>query len=284
MPDERPSGTGRARYLGRALSLIARHPVEGFDRIRGRLEIVLEERVVRPPRRAPEADTEWLEPLHRAMAAAWPCPEVAAFEALWTGLVADLSARGLPGGFGHDADISLARAAWCLVRHLRPGRSVETGVARGVTSAVVLHGLERNANGHLWSIDLPPVKPVWHTQAGVAVPARLKDRWTYVRGASRRRLPRLLRQLRGLDLFIHDSLHTKWTMRFELESAWRSLAPGGAILVDDVDGNDSFQSFAAERPVAASFVVSHAAKGGAFGVALKPAGGDRLPGGPPGSG
>ena len=27
-----------------------------------------------------------------------------------------------------------------------------------------------------------------------------------------------------------------------------------------------------------------AAKGGAFGVALKPAGGDRLPGGPPGSG
>lgn len=62
--------------------------------------------------------------------------------------------RGTYGEYS-DAEMSLARAAWCTVLHLRPSVVVETGVARGVTSRIVLEGLDRNDHRQLWSIDLP---------------------------------------------------------------------------------------------------------------------------------
>jgi hypothetical protein len=52
----------------------------------------------------------------------------------------------------------MARTAWTVVRHLRPERVVETGVARGVTTAVLLQAMERNGYGALWSIDLPDLR------------------------------------------------------------------------------------------------------------------------------
>jgi hypothetical protein len=48
-----------------------------------------------------------------------------------------------------DAEVSMARAAWCTVLHQRPSILVETGVARGVTSRIVLEALNRNQRGHL---------------------------------------------------------------------------------------------------------------------------------------
>ena len=58
---------------------------------------------------------------------------------------------------GDDGDRAQAEAIWCLVAHLRPATVVETGVAHGLTSRVILEGLHRNGNGHLWSVDLPAV-------------------------------------------------------------------------------------------------------------------------------
>lgn len=56
----------------------------------------------------------------------------------------------------NDGDAGLVRAIWCLTRHLRPSNLVETGVAHGLTSRLILEALERNEAGHLWSIDHPP--------------------------------------------------------------------------------------------------------------------------------
>jgi hypothetical protein len=77
----------------------------------------------------------------------------------------------------------------------------------------------------------------------MAVGNRFQDRWSLIRGASRRRLPGLLSRLGQVDLFVHDSLHTEHNVRFELDRIWPSLRPGGVIVVDDIDANWGFRSF-----------------------------------------
>jgi hypothetical protein len=154
----------------------------------------------------------------------------------------------------NDGDTGLVRAIWCLIRHLSPERVVETGVAHGVTSRIVLEALEKNGSGHLWSIDRPPIEPEWKAHIGLAVDTNLRHRWTYIAGSSRRRLPRLLSQLGEIDLFIHDSLHSERNVRFEMDRAWSVLRPSGAIVVDDIDVNRGFHSFTNEYPGHASMV------------------------------
>lgn len=89
----------------------------------------------------------------------------------------------------------------------------------------------------------PLTKPDLHQQIGAAVGNRYHDRWSYVRGSSRRRLPDLLSRLGRIDLFVHDSRHSEYNVRFELDRAWASLRPGGALIVDDIDLNWGFRSF-----------------------------------------
>ena len=122
-------------------------------------------------------------------------------------------------------------------------KGYRNGVAHGVTSRFILEALNRNGDGHLWSIDLPPLERVWRNQIGAAVGDRYADRWSYIRGSSRRRLPQLLSRLGQIDLFIHDSRHSERNVRFELDRAWPTLRPNGAIVVDDVDATWGFQSF-----------------------------------------
>jgi predicted O-methyltransferase YrrM len=106
---------------------------------------------------------------------------------------------------------------WCLTRNLRPAKVVETGVARGLTSRFILEAMERNGTGHLWSIDLPPTNPELQRQVGAAVEDRLRDRWSYIRGSSRRRLPVLLHELGQIDLFLHDTFPSHSSLVCEAE-------------------------------------------------------------------
>jgi predicted O-methyltransferase YrrM len=165
-------------------------------------------------------------------------------------VIESLQTKGLEVGVGsfggfNDGEPELVRAIWCLVRHLRPTNVVETGVARGISSRFILEALERNGVGRLWSIDQPPpLDPELHEQVGAAVNNRCRRRWSYIRGSSRRRLPGLLASLGSIDLFLHDSIHTEYNTRFELERAWSVLSPGGVVVADDIDLNSGFHSFA----------------------------------------
>ena len=159
-----------------------------------------------------------------------------------------MDARGVRAGpesfkKWNDGDAGFIRAIWCLVRCLQPRHVVETGVAHGVTSRFILEALEKNSRGHLWSIDRPPMEREWKAQIGAAVDGRIQHRWSYIRGSSRRRLPKLLRQLNEIDLFVHDSLHSERNVRFEMDRAWQTLRPGGVLIVDDIDVNRGFLSF-----------------------------------------
>lgn len=188
--------------------------------------------------------------------------------------VGSLASAGLSVGLAtyggwNDADPAMSEGIWCLVSHLRPRRVLETGVARGITSRVILEGLERNGEGHLWSIDLPHLDTRLHDQIGAAVPEDFRACWTYLPGTSRRRLRPLLDELGEIDLFVHDSLHTGRNVRFELETAWSALRPGGALVVDDIGHSLAFHGFT--EAVAPSFRLTarHADGGGFWGVVVK---------------
>ena len=133
-----------------------------------------------------EANLNWEQQLHEALGVPWPCDEAREFSDLWQEVISELEAREKAGPesfqWWNDGDAGLVRAIWCLTRHLKPRKVVETGVAHGVTSRFILEALKRNGDGHLWSIDLPPLDRFWRQQVGIAVGDGHSDRWTYIKG------------------------------------------------------------------------------------------------------
>ncbi len=166
-----------------------------------------------------------------------------------------------------DGDLLLAQASYCVTRLLRPDIVVETGVAHGITTAFILQGLADNSKGHLYSIDLPALKPGAEAAIGIAVPERLRPRWTLILGDSRHALPKILRQAGHVDMFLHDSGHYYSLQTREYRLAWPYLRPGGVLLSDDLT-TDAFIKFAemqAVRPI----VIAPLAKGSPFGILVK---------------
>ena len=173
-----------------------------------------------------------------------------------------------PWKAGYNSDLRLARALYLVCRLLRPATVVETGVAYGLSSAYMLTALDVNRHGHLYSVDLPPLGGDASRLQGALIPDRFRSRWTLHSGTSRRILPGLLAGKR-VDVFVHDSLHTYRTMRWEFETAWPQIPSGGALIADDIEGNRAYQELLARRP-AFSCVVRQADKPAAlFGIAVK---------------
>ena len=177
----------------------------------------------------------------------------------------------------NDGDPALVQAIWCLIRKLNATKIVETGVAHGVTSRVILEVLA--GRGHLWSIDLPPTAtPELHHEIGAAVGEWPTGQWSLIFGPSRRRLPKLLASVAPIDVFIHDSQHSEYNMLFEMTRAWGALRPGGALVVDDIDLNWAFHDFS--RTISARKLVAEAEPirpdtrrfnhKGLFGILIKP--------------
>jgi hypothetical protein len=211
------------------------------------------------PRCQYNSDLDWEKRLHESLLAPWPCEYAAEFREFWPSLIRELEVKGINPGpesfqWWNDGDAGLVRSIWCLTRHLKPQKVVETGVAHGVTSRCVLEALKRNGDGHLWSIDLPPIEEFWRKRVGAAVGDGFASRWTYIAGSSRRRLPELLAKLSKIDLFIHDSLHSERNVRFELDRARAAMGPHGAMVVDDIDANWGFHTFTQAFPVSQALI------------------------------
>ncbi len=143
-----------------------------------------------------------------------------------------------------------------FIRLAKPEVVVETGVAHGSSSAVILDALHQNQRGKLYSIDLPialsstgrmtpwlqdysfhpddvSVVPDFD-QVGWLVPRQFHDRWELLLGNSLVELPKLVRTLGQIDLFFHDSLHLYEHMMQEFDMVWPFLKSGGFILSDDI--------------------------------------------------
>jgi predicted O-methyltransferase YrrM len=211
------------------------HPVEAFGRLQVRWEIRSHPNT---PTRYPDSERTATEAVHDLLGVG-ECDVCRGFDETW----AEIEAAA-PGHHGHDSGRSTAEAAWCVARHLRPERFVETGVARGYSSAAILSAMEANGTGHLWSIDYPPADVSAQGLSGSAVPAHLRHRWTYIRGRSNQKLRPLLREIDPIDVFLHDSLHNYPTMMFEFKAAYECMRPAGILMADDINENTAFLDFA----------------------------------------
>ena len=167
----------------------------------------------------------------------------------------------------HNADPGLARTCYALARALRPEVVVETGVANGVTSSFLLQALELNGAGELHSIDLPPpgTDP---SLVGRLVPSELRGRWTLQRGASKKLLSSLVRDLGPVGLFVHDSRHTWRNVSRELKTISPHLARPAAVIVDDAERHSALQDWAEKAGAVRVELVEEPGKPALYGVAL----------------
>jgi len=220
-------------------------------------------------------DEAWEEHLHGMLGAAWPCPQARQIDEILADVGELLAARELSYGrftYGYysDGDKSLCRAAWCVTLHTRPEVVIETGVAHGVTSRILLEALRQNDRGQLWSIDLPfPFDHRLHADTAVAVTDACRPRWTYLEGSSKKRLPGLVAELGHVEMFIHDSLHTARNTLFEMEQAASAMPVGGVLLADDIGSHEGFAVFARRHPRYQTIICPSADRLGVFGIAVK---------------
>jgi predicted O-methyltransferase YrrM len=173
-----------------------------------------------------------------------------------------------PFGSFQNGDLRLARLCYALARIIRPPAIVETGVCYGVTSAFLLQALYVNGGGLLHSIDLPPLGKDADQNVGRLIPAELRGKWTLHRGSSKTLLPRVLKDLGQISLFIHDSLHTYKNMKREFETVQPFLNPTAVVVSDDVQGNEAFREWVTEAHAERSITLHEEAKKVLLGVAL----------------
>ncbi|MFG2102622.1 class I SAM-dependent methyltransferase [Micromonospora echinaurantiaca] len=122
------------------------------------------------------------------------------------------------------------RIGWyAIVRATRPAHVVETGVDKGLGSCVLAAALLRNAaDGHpgrVTSLDINP-------EAGyLARTAPWSDVVDLVIGDS---IASIAALDRPVDLFLHDSDHSRAHERREFEAVESKLAPNALLLTDNV--------------------------------------------------
>lgn len=128
---------------------------------------------------------------------------------------------------------------YALTRLLRPKTVVETGVADGRSSFMILSALEKNGVGTLHSFDI-------RRDAGSLV--RGHQQWKFTVNDAHnpeRTLSEAVGKLESIDLFLHDSDHRYANQMFEYRLAWRKLAQQGLLASDDFHHTKAFVDFAA---------------------------------------
>lgn len=138
-----------------------------------------------------------------------------------------------------------------LIRALSPEVVVETGTASGSMTSFLLAALEMNGKGKLISIDIPPMEgqltmnlTIDRSEIGYWIPQEVRHRWEYRVGDAKVLLPKVLAE-QPVDVFVHDSLHTRTHMLFEYAVARCLMRDGSLILSDDILWNNAFDDFLA---------------------------------------
>lgn len=139
---------------------------------------------------------------------------------------------------------------YVLVRAVKPDLFIETGVANGKSSLVILKAMDENKKGNLISIDYPTLingKDVHKPNSkdvGWLVPDSLRNRWKLMIGNSDNVLMMLQdKYLESVDIFMHDSLSVYDNMMLEYLLAKKLLKKGGLLLSDDIEGSQAFEDF-----------------------------------------
>ena len=138
-------------------------------------------------------------------------------------------------------------ALYFLTRALRPANVLETGVARGWSSAAILAGLFQNEHGYLMSSDRPPGSVNSEDDVGCVVPERFYSRWQLCKKDDASCLPELLENLESIDMFHYDSDKSYAGREYAINMVWPYMSPGSVIVMDDVKDNAFFKDWVTQR-------------------------------------
>ncbi len=133
---------------------------------------------------------------------------------------------------------------YALIRKYNLETIVETGTSMGWSSFMILNALKRNGKGNLYSFDLDDSESVKQNGGvGYLVPNNLRQNWTLVIGDTKKELEPILKKLKKIDMFIHDSEHSYEMMIFEYNLAWSYLEDEGILCSDDINHSKAFEEF-----------------------------------------
>lgn len=138
---------------------------------------------------------------------------------------------------------------YALIREIKPNIICETGTASGSMTSWLLAALEANGKGKVISIDIPPIegkltmdRTIKGDEIRFLILLEYHHRWDYLAGDAKVLLPKVLAD-NEIDVFVHDSLHTRTHMLFKYNVARCLMKPGTVILSDDILWNNAFFSF-----------------------------------------
>lgn len=158
--------------------------------------------------------------------------------------------KNLEDKFSHKAQL-----LYFLIRKIKPKIVIETGVAAGESTGYILQAIQDNKVGKLYSIDLPFQWYIYGSNKlhldslpagkmpGYLVPEKLKKNWQLCLGNTQKELPKLLRKLGKIDIFLHDSEHSYKSMMFEYNQSWPYIKKGGYLLSDDISYTEAWGKF-----------------------------------------
>jgi len=260
--------------------LLVSHPVEFCDRTEIILQARRQRRLFRKgrittyPERTPLAAAlqKWSAALGRDLVSILNEPELQNVQGHVAKQTTALKNLGdLPFPVIYNADSTLSQLVYLFCRVFEPETVLETGVAYGVNSAVILAALYRNGKGILHDVDLPPIADRSSRRyIGTMIPAEYKSRWCLHLGASKRVLPSLFTQGLGeVGVFVHDSASIHGLQQWELETVWPHMASRGALILNNIGKRAAFKDFGKEKNLKCwAAIEQREKKGDLTGVAL----------------
>jgi hypothetical protein len=134
---------------------------------------------------------------------------------------------------GYDAAFAIEEGSafvmYALVRLLRPSIILETGVANGHSSALILNALGENASGELHSVDVSE-------NVGSLVVDRSRWHLHLVDSSNlKKSFSAIVARLPAVDLMVHDSDHSYQWMSYELETVLPRMSSRGVLACDDAN-------------------------------------------------
>jgi len=147
--------------------------------------------------------------------------------------------KGSSGGGGDNIFI-----LYYIVRFFKPEVVLESGVSAGTSSGTIVHALDKNNKGILYSSDLPMLLD--EKDIGILVPNELKYRWKLFTKGDSINLPLILNNIKKIDLVYYDSDKSYLAKEFFIEKILKNFDPK-VIIIDDIDRDYWFRDFIKKR-------------------------------------
>lgn len=150
----------------------------------------------------------------------------------------ELENEGVLGGTTSTLD---TQTMYVVCRILEPEIIVETGVRYGAFDAHITAALHKNGHGLMYGIELPD--SIKKFEFGYLIPEEYREQWVCELGDSKNVLPELLNEVDSVDVFLHDSLHSRDHMQWEYSAVYPKISNGGVLASHDVLMNNVYQKY-----------------------------------------